>query len=172
MKLTIEESYQILGIKIGCTEDELKKAFRGKAMLYHPDKNAGKDELFKKVNEAKEVVDKHRKSGGGTQTMYNVNGRYYTESEILQAYFEQMKAQNERDIREFERMRKRNYIQVNAFVLRMLATMMTIGLYVLFHMIPGLIGSIMRIILLTAWITTLMHAKTYVEYLYEKQIKK
>lgn len=171
MKLTIDQAYKIIGVNIGCDDATLKEAFRKLSLKLHPDRNNGQDEEFKKLVNAKEVVDQHRKNGG--QATYNVNGRVYTEAEILQEYFRQMRDNNARAIFEMERRRKQNYIQVNTFVLRVLATMMTLGLYILFHMLfPGLFGSIMRIVLLTVWITTLAHAKAFVEYLYEKEIKK
>jgi molecular chaperone DnaJ len=47
--------YEILGLHKGAAEDEIKKAFRKKAMQYHPDKNPGDkkaEEAFKEVNEA------------------------------------------------------------------------------------------------------------------------
>lgn len=47
--------YEVLGLKKGASEDEIKKAFRKKAMQYHPDKNSGDkkaEEKFKEVNEA------------------------------------------------------------------------------------------------------------------------
>lgn len=47
--------YEILGLKKGASDDEIKKAFRKMAMKYHPDKNPGDktcEEKFKEVNEA------------------------------------------------------------------------------------------------------------------------
>jgi len=47
--------YEVLGLKKEASEDEIKKAFRKKAMQYHPDKNPGdkkSEEKFKEVNEA------------------------------------------------------------------------------------------------------------------------
>ena len=47
--------YEVLGLKKEASTDEIKKAFRKKAMKYHPDKNPGdkiSEEKFKEVNEA------------------------------------------------------------------------------------------------------------------------
>lgn len=47
--------YEVLGLKKEASVDEIKKAFRKKAMKYHPDKNPGdkiSEEKFKEVNEA------------------------------------------------------------------------------------------------------------------------
>jgi molecular chaperone DnaJ len=51
--------YEILGVGAQATEAELKKAFRGLAMQYHPDRNAGNkeaEERFKEINEAYAVL--------------------------------------------------------------------------------------------------------------------
>ncbi|MEG0829182.1 MAG: molecular chaperone DnaJ [Anaerovoracaceae bacterium] len=47
--------YEVLGLKKGASEDEIKKAFRKMAMKYHPDKNPGDkaaENSFKEINEA------------------------------------------------------------------------------------------------------------------------
>ena len=58
--------YEVLGLKKGASDDEIKKAFRKMAMKYHPDKNPGDknaEEHFKEVNEAYGVLgDPDKKS--------------------------------------------------------------------------------------------------------------
>ena len=51
-----EDFYEILGINKSASESEIKKAYRKKAIKYHPDKNPGDsqaEENFKKATEAK-----------------------------------------------------------------------------------------------------------------------
>ena len=50
-----EDFYAILGISKGASASEIKKAYRKKAIEYHPDKNPGDtkaEENFKKAAEA------------------------------------------------------------------------------------------------------------------------
>ena len=54
-----EDYYEVLGISKSASAAEIKKAYRKKALQYHPDKNPGDssaEELFKKSAEAYEVL--------------------------------------------------------------------------------------------------------------------
>ena len=54
-----QDYYDILGVSKGATNSEIKKAYRKKAIEFHPDKNPGdssSEEKFKNAAEAYEVL--------------------------------------------------------------------------------------------------------------------
>ena len=54
-----ENLYTILGVSETASADELKRAYRKKAMEYHPDRHGGdkqKEAMFKKLNEAYQIL--------------------------------------------------------------------------------------------------------------------
>lgn len=51
--------YEVLGLKPGASQEEIKKSFRSLALKYHPDKNKGSEESkqkFMKIVEAYEIL--------------------------------------------------------------------------------------------------------------------
>jgi molecular chaperone DnaJ len=60
----MKDYYKILGVDKKSTQEEIKKAYRKLSKKYHPDINDGKDEKFKEVAEAYEILsdEKKRKS--------------------------------------------------------------------------------------------------------------
>lgn len=56
-----KDYYKILGIDKNATKDEIKKAFREKAHIYHPDKKDGDEKKFKEINEAYQVLGNEQK---------------------------------------------------------------------------------------------------------------
>eukprot|EP00624_Nannochloropsis_granulata_P007581 evm.model.NODE_8548_length_11433_cov_26.623371.1 len=55
MKMKIEEAYEALEIRMGASEEEVKKAFRVRALKTHPDRNPDNPnakEEFQKINNA------------------------------------------------------------------------------------------------------------------------
>ena len=52
-----QDYYEVLGVSKSADASELKKAFRKKAMKFHPDRNPGDKEAEAKFKEAKEAYD-------------------------------------------------------------------------------------------------------------------
>lgn len=55
-----ENFYTILGVEENATQDDIKKAYREKSKLHHPDKG-GSEETFKKINEAYSTLSDDQK---------------------------------------------------------------------------------------------------------------
>ena len=85
--MTKRDYYEVLGVSKNGSADEIKKAFRKKAIQYHPDKNPGdkqSEEKFKEAAEAYEVLSSAEKkqrydqfghAGLGNQSGFGAGGR-------------------------------------------------------------------------------------------------
>jgi curved DNA-binding protein CbpA len=67
--------YDILGIQSGATVSEIKAAFRALAKIYHPDKNPGGQEDFKKILRAYETL-----SNPARKSSYDLKLKYHKDS--------------------------------------------------------------------------------------------
>ncbi len=54
--------YKVLGVDKGASEEEIKKAYRKLAHVYHPDKSGGNEQKFKEINEAYQVLSNSQKT--------------------------------------------------------------------------------------------------------------
>lgn len=48
--------YEILGVDVGASVDEIKSAYRRQANIHHPDKEGGSEEKFKEIEEAYRIL--------------------------------------------------------------------------------------------------------------------
>jgi curved DNA-binding protein len=81
--------YDILGVPKGASEDEIKKAFKKKALQYHPDHNENDtkaEDKFKKVNEAYAVLKDKKKRRKYDQVGAEGFKKQYTQEDIFQGF--------------------------------------------------------------------------------------
>lgn len=90
--------YEILEIPKGASADEIKKAYRKKAIQFHPDKNPGDSEAekrFKEISEAYEVLsdekkrqiyDRYGKEGVSSAGMHGGSGGFSSMEEALRTF--------------------------------------------------------------------------------------
>jgi len=58
--MSMENFYEVLGVTENATQDEIKKAYRKKAVEHHPDKGGSEDE-FKKISQAYDTIGDENK---------------------------------------------------------------------------------------------------------------
>lgn len=71
--------YEILEVNKNADSDEIRRAYRRKSMLYHPDKKGGNEEKFKEINSAYETlhdVTKRKQYDFEQQMMQNPFGMF------------------------------------------------------------------------------------------------
>ena len=87
--MRIDECYEILEIKQGASQEEIKKAYRRKSLIHHPDRNNNSvesTEMFKKINEAYEKISRQ----GVSETDENVFGDGEMNLDTLMKMFSDM----------------------------------------------------------------------------------
>jgi len=52
----VPRATEILGVRVGATQLEIKAAYKRKALLWHPDRPGGSAEKMKDLNEARETL--------------------------------------------------------------------------------------------------------------------
>jgi len=89
-----KDYYQVLGLKKGASDEELKKSYRKLAMEFHPDRNKGDkkaEERFKEISEAYAVLsDKEKRQQYDTVGADGFRQRYSQEDIFRNVNFEDL----------------------------------------------------------------------------------
>ncbi len=84
-----KDYYQVLGLKKGASNEEIKKAYRKLAVKYHPDKNPGDkeaEEKFKEINEAYAVLSDPQKKAQYDQFGSTDFHRRFSQEDIFRGF--------------------------------------------------------------------------------------
>lgn len=96
-----QDHYKTLGINSNATQEEIKKAFRKKALEFHPDRNPNNPDAeknFKEVNEAYQVLSDPKKKSvydsGPGGVGFDFSGMPGNFSDMFNSFFNNQKPQN------------------------------------------------------------------------------
>lgn len=91
---TLEQHFCVLGLQRGCTSSELRKAYRQKALQFHPDRNPAGGEVFKRILHSYEELQRFFQQNGGKNNLclrgtstrsgnhFSSASSYFTDSEM------------------------------------------------------------------------------------------
>jgi DnaJ-class molecular chaperone len=82
-----KDYYKVLGVNEDASFEEIKKTYRKLAFQYHPDKNPGKEEMMKEINEAYAVLSDERKRR--EYDSYRQNYGFFARDKFRQTYTDQ-----------------------------------------------------------------------------------
>jgi molecular chaperone DnaJ len=100
--------YATLGVHKNASQEEIKKAFRKKAHLYHPDKPGGDEKKFKEINEAYQVLSNSEK-----KTQYDQYGKTFEQAQSQGGFHGFDGFQDFSDFSEAFRSNKGNRVEFN-----------------------------------------------------------
>ncbi|MBI2449646.1 J domain-containing protein [Candidatus Pacearchaeota archaeon] len=72
--MTLDEARNILGVSDSASSEDIKRSFKKKCLETHPDRNPGKEEEFKKINEACQVLTGKQKPAEQQNQQTNYSG--------------------------------------------------------------------------------------------------
>jgi len=104
-RTSLSNYYDVLGLKPGASQDEIKKSFRSLAMKYHPDKNKGSEESkqkFMKIVEAYEVLSDTQSRRKYDENASTISSRpeWIPSADFTKFYsYEEIKRQHRQDSR-------------------------------------------------------------------------
>ena len=88
--------YKILELEDNCTKEEIKKKYYSLSLRYHPDKNNGDDEQFKKIHEAYETLyDNEKRKRYNIQRIFKDIQFTEEDHQLLEKYYYQLINSNE-----------------------------------------------------------------------------
>ncbi len=82
-----KDYYKVLGVSEDAPSEEIKKTYRKLAFQYHPDKNPGKEEMMKEINEAYAVLSDERKRR--EYNSYRQSYGFFARDKFRQTYTDQ-----------------------------------------------------------------------------------
>lgn len=89
----IQTCYKLLGVSSGASEDQIKKAFYEKSLVYHPDKNPNNKDsvkIFQEITEAHKILIENIRSpnsGGDSQSNYDFTNQWINRSETFRTTY-------------------------------------------------------------------------------------